>query len=60
MANDSTHKILPDWLMILIFVVLVIALWTFGDTFTAIVGMLVLLRIFHLGYNKAHTEEDHH
>jgi hypothetical protein len=57
MSNESHTKKLPDWLMLLIFTICVILLWTLGDTFIAITGTLIMIGIFARGYNQAHLDD---
>ncbi len=57
MSADSHSNKLPDWVMILIFSLMVITLWVLGDTFVGITGTLLLIKIFSGGYNKAHLDE---
>ncbi len=57
MTNETHSNKLPDWLMLLIFVIALILLWTLGDTFTAVCGSLIMIGIFARGYNQAHLDE---
>ncbi len=60
MANHSDAQRLPDWLMVLIFVVLMAVLWICGDKFTFVLGLLVLIGVFAKGYNDNPANHEHH
>ena len=41
--------------MILVFVLILAALAIFGDLFTFILGLIVEILVFSIGYNKKHS-----
>lgn len=59
MANHSKSNRLPDWLMLVIFIVLMTILWVFGDLFVFLLGALILGLVFANNYDKAHADEHH-
>ncbi len=60
MANHSSSQRLPDWLMLVIFLVIVAVLFFLGDTFTFVVGLLVMIGVFASGYNNNPANHEHH
>ena len=59
MANHSSSQRLPDWLMLVIFLVIVAVLFFLGDTFTFVVGLLVMIGVFASGYNNNPANHEH-
>lgn len=57
--TNETLKSVPAWLMLLVFVLIEAALWTFGDLFTFLVGTLVTILVFASGYDNASHDEAH-
>ena len=60
MSNHSNLQRLPDWLMITIFLAIITVLFFLGDTFTFVVGLLVMIGIFANGYNENPANHDEH
>jgi hypothetical protein len=60
MANHFDSQRLPDWLMLVIFLVIMAVLWIFGDTFTFVLGLFVMFGIFAGGYNRNPANKGHH
>ncbi len=60
MANHSDSQRLPDWLMLLVFITIVTVLFFLGDTFTFVIGLLVMIGIFAAGYNENQANQEHH
>lgn len=58
MANE-TLKSVPSWLMLVVFLLILAALWIFGDLFTFLVGMFVTILVFANGYDRTHEDEAH-
>ena len=56
MANQNNTS-LSSGTMLAIFVIIMIILFIFGDTFTFIVGLLIEGLVFSIGYNKVHISE---
>lgn len=59
MANHSKSNRLPDWLMLVIFIVLMTILWVFGDLFVFILGAVILGLVFANNYDKAQADKHH-
>lgn len=57
MANHSKTGVSAG-LMLSIFLLIELVLYCFGDTFTFIVGTLIIGLVFANGYNREHLE--HH
>jgi hypothetical protein len=61
MANHSdTSKSLPSWLMLVIFLAIMAVLWIFGDVFTFVLGLFIMIGIFASGYDKNPANHEHH
>lgn len=53
MENNNSHAAsVPNYVMIAVFLLIVIALFVFGDTFTAVLGLLIESLIFALNYKS--------
>ncbi|SOE22331.1 hypothetical protein SAMN06298216_2775 [Spirosomataceae bacterium TFI 002] len=57
MASAGNNFEIPSWLMIVIFVGILAVLAIFGDLFTFILGALLEILVFSIGYNKKHLGE---
>jgi hypothetical protein len=56
MSNEThTHATLPSWLTITIFLVIMAALWIFGDLFTFILGLLIEVLVFAGAYDRLNS-----
>ena len=60
MENHSAPQRLPHWLMLGIFLLIMLALWVFGDLFTFILGLGIMAIIFSSGYDKNPANHEHH
>ena len=60
MEHHSEPQKLPSWLMLLIFLIIMTVLFFLGDTFTFIVGLIVMLIIFAGGYDRNPAIHEHH
>lgn len=60
MASHSSNNRLPDWVMLLVFLTIMTALWLFGDLFTFVLGLFVMIGIFAAGYNSNPANHEHH
>ncbi|MFN3784198.1 MAG: hypothetical protein ACK4R6_09780 [Spirosomataceae bacterium] len=58
MSHDSTTPSVPTWLLLLTYVLILVVLFTFGDMFTFILGILVTTLVFASGYNREHLHHD--
>ncbi len=56
--TENIKSAIPTWAMIAIFVVILCLLAIFGDLFTFILGLLIEILVFAIGYNENH--QDHH
>lgn len=57
--TNETLKSVPSWLMLVVFFLILAALWIFGDLFTFLVGMFVTILVFANGYDSTHEDEAH-
>ena len=55
MSNETHPYVLSNWLAIVIFVVIMAALWVFGDLFTFLLGLLVEVIVFAGAYDRLHS-----
>jgi energy-coupling factor transporter transmembrane protein EcfT len=60
MEHHSAPQKLPSWLMLVIFLVIMAVLFFLGDTFTFVLGLLVMSIIFASGYDKNPANHEHH
>jgi energy-coupling factor transporter transmembrane protein EcfT len=60
MEHHSEPQKLPSWLMLLIFLIIMAVLFFLGDTFTFILGLLVMAIIFAGGYDRNPANHEHH
>lgn len=61
MAENHTKTTeLPQWLNIIVYLVLIVILAVFGDLFTLIVGALGVTIAFVAYFNGVSSEEAHH
>ena len=61
MAQNHTQSAeLPQWLNILIYLVLIAIVAIFGDLFTMILGIIGVTIAFVAYFNGVRSEEDHH
>ncbi|WP_337044113.1 hypothetical protein [Emticicia sp. 17c] len=60
MGKPSESKPLPNWLMLVIFLLIMTILWVFGDLFTFLLGLFIMALVFANGYDRTHADEGHH
>lgn len=60
MEHHTEPSKLPNWLMLLIFLIIMAVLFFLGDTFTFILGLLVMSIIFAGGYDRNPANHGHH
>ncbi|MFN3588144.1 MAG: hypothetical protein ACK4UP_02110 [Spirosomataceae bacterium] len=58
MSHDSTTPSVPTWLLLLVYVLILVTLFTLGDFFTFVVGFLVTTLVFASGYNRDNLHHD--
>lgn len=54
--SEAVKTGLPSWVLILVFVAILVILAVFGDLFTFILGTLLEIIVFAVGYNSTHAE----